>query len=101
RARAERVHVVKELAKAGTPSTKTAVETLKSVVGTRNALIVIERGDDASALSLRNIAAAHVLYVDQLNTYDVLVNDDVVFTEGALAAFVAGPASGKGATAVA
>ena len=101
RARAERVHVVKELAKAGAPSTKTAVDTLKAVVGTRSALIVIARGDDASALSLRNIASAHVVYVDQLNTYDVLINDDVVFTEAALADFVAGPAAGKGATAVA
>ena len=45
--------------------------------------------------------SVHALAVDQLNTYDVLVNDKVVFTSAALAAFVAGPASGKSAKAVA
>ena len=38
---------------------------------------------------------------DQLNTYDVLVTDDVVFTQGALETFLAGPTRGKGAKAVA
>jgi large subunit ribosomal protein L4 len=50
---------------------------------------------------VRNLPDVHVLVVDQLNTYDVLVSDDIVFTEGALAAFVAGPATGKGVKAVA
>ena len=43
----------------------------------------------------------HLLEPGQLNTYDVLISDDVVFTEAALAAFVAGPPSGKSAKAVA
>jgi large subunit ribosomal protein L4 len=43
-------------------------------------------------LSLRNVPSVHLLWVDQLNTYDVLVNDDVVFTAGALATFVGGNA---------
>ncbi|GMA36224.1 50S ribosomal protein L4 [Demequina litorisediminis] len=51
--------------------------------------------------SLRNAAWIHVIAVDQINTYDVLVNDDTVFTAGALEAFLAGPATGKSATAVA
>ncbi len=51
--------------------------------------------------SLRNVAGVHVLVADQLNTYDVLCSDDVVFTSGALEAFLAGPTRGKGAKAVA
>lgn len=49
---------------------------------------MVTREDDLSVLSLRNAANVHVLYADQLNTYDVLVADDVVFTESALTAFV-------------
>jgi large subunit ribosomal protein L4 len=39
----------------------------------------------------------HLIEAGQLNTYDVLVADEVVFTETALAEYVAGPAKGKGA----
>jgi large subunit ribosomal protein L4 len=63
--------------------------------------VVLERADENAWKSLRNAADVHVLAVDQLNTYDVLVNDDTVFTAGALEAFVAGPAKGKSAKAVA
>jgi large subunit ribosomal protein L4 len=63
--------------------------------------VVLERSDAVAWKSLRNAADVHVLAVDQLNTYDVLVNDDTVFTAGALEAFVAGPAKGKSAKAVA
>jgi large subunit ribosomal protein L4 len=51
--------------------------------------------------SLRNLGDVHAIVPDQLNTYDVLVSDDIVFTEGALAAFLAGPSRGKSAKAVA
>ena len=37
----------------------------------------------------------HLLEPGQLNTYDVLISDDVVFTQGALDAFLAGPAEGQ------
>jgi len=63
--------------------------------------VVLERNDELSLLSLRNVAEVHVIAVDQLNTYDVLVNDDTVFTQGAYDAFIAGPATGKSAKAVA
>jgi large subunit ribosomal protein L4 len=63
--------------------------------------VLIERTDADAALSLRNAVDVHVLMVDQLNTYDVLIHDDVVFTAGALAAFLAGPARGGSAKAVA
>ena len=64
-------------------------------------LVVVERSDDLAWKSLRNVERAHVLVPDQLNTYDVLISDDVVFTQGALEAFLAGPVKGKGAKAVA
>ncbi len=51
-------------------------------------LIVLERGDDLTWKSLRNVGGVHLLVEDQLNTYDVLVSDDVVFTEGALQTYV-------------
>ena len=56
-------------------------------------LVVLERGDNLTWLSLRNVADVHLIAVDQLNTYDVLVADDVIFTKGAYDVFVAGPAS--------
>ncbi|MCF4122770.1 50S ribosomal protein L4 [Antribacter sp. KLBMP9083] len=99
RARAGRVHVVAGFGVEGVPSTKTAVATLKSLSPRANVLVVTERTDEVTIKSLRNVAEVHLLVADQLNTYDVLVSDDVVFTEGALAAFIAGPA--KGAKAVA
>ncbi|MFC7406605.1 50S ribosomal protein L4 [Georgenia alba] len=90
RARAGRVHVVSELVPGETPKTKDALATLRNVVGERTALVVLERGDERGALSLRNVPSVHLLWADQLNTYDVLVNDDVVFTSGALQAFLEG-----------
>ena len=61
---------------------------------------MLEREDDLTWLSLRNVPSVHLLAVDQLNTYDVLRSDDVVFTKGAFDAFVAGPQSGKSVKAV-
>jgi large subunit ribosomal protein L4 len=101
RARADRVHVVSSFTPGTSPSTKTALFTLETVTQGRSALVLIERTDTAVALSLRNAADVHVLMVDQLNTYDVLIHDDVVFTAGALASFLAGPATGGSAKAVA
>ncbi|WP_084105091.1 50S ribosomal protein L4 [Demequina sp. NBRC 110056] len=101
RARAGRVHVVESLVKGDAPSTKTALTALDTITSGRSALVVLERTDAIAWKSLRNAADVHVLAVDQLNTYDVLVNDDTVFTSGALEAFLAGPAKGKSATAVA
>lgn len=87
RARAGRVHVVTGFVTGETPSTKTAIATL-SAVTERSALVVLHRGADVDALSLRNLPNVHALWVDQLNTYDVLVYDDVVFTSTALDLFL-------------
>ena len=92
RARDGRIHVVDSFG--DTPSTKTALKALDAVTGKR-VLVVLTRDDTAAWLSLRNVASLHVLAYDQLNAYDVVVSDDVVFSAAALDAFVAGPAKGK------
>ena len=94
RARDGKVHVFSSLIEGETPSTKTAVQAIAKVAQ-KNALVVLGRSEDNAALSLRNVPTIHVLFVDQLNTYDVLVADAVVFTQEALAAFLAGPVVGK------
>ncbi|XKH53444.1 50S ribosomal protein L4 [Citricoccus nitrophenolicus] len=90
RARNGRIHVIEELVSTGAPTTKGAKAALSSLTtGRKNVLLVIERADDNAALSARNLESVHTLYFDQLNTYDVLVSDDVVFTQAAYEAFVA------------
>ena len=101
RARDGRIHVITEFVTGDTPSTKSALKALAALDLEGELLIAIDREDDTSALSLRNVPTAHVLYVDQLNTYDVLCSDQVVFTSAALDAFLAGPATGKSVKAVA
>ena len=101
RARDGRIHVVTEFVSGETPSTKAASTAIESLGLSGNLLIAIDRDDDVSALSLRNLAEVHVLYADQLNTYDVLCSDHVIFTSAAMDAFLAGPATGKSSKAVA
>jgi large subunit ribosomal protein L4 len=90
RARGGRVHVVAGLVDGDAPSTKTASAALARIVDSRHVLLVAEREDVVTWKSLRNLPAVHVIAPDQLNTYDVLISDDVVFTEGALAMFLGG-----------
>lgn len=89
RARGERLHVVESFGIEGAPSTKAAASVLNGLGATKNVLVVIDRDDDLSVLSVRNLAFANVLTFDQLNAYDVLVSDDIVFTKDAFDAFVA------------
>ncbi|WP_380170887.1 50S ribosomal protein L4 [Kineococcus sp. DHX-1] len=101
RVRHDRLHVVEGLAAGAAPSTKTARTLIATLSGRKNVLVVLTRDDEVSQKSLRNLDNVHVLPADQLNTYDVLKSDDVVFTRAALDAFVAGPRKGRSATAVA
>ncbi|MDQ1570248.1 MAG: large subunit ribosomal protein [Actinomycetota bacterium] len=89
RARGDRLHVVETLSLGDTPSTKAVVAYLDGVAVSKHVLIVLDRGDDLSEKSVRNIQTVHVLRFDQLNAYDVLVSDDIVFTKAAFEAFVA------------
>ena len=101
RARNGRIHVLSSLVVGDAPSTKVAAAALAAISERANLLVVVERTDTVSWKSLRNLGDVHAIVPDQLNTYDVLVSDDIVFTEGALAAFLAGPSRGKSAKAVA
>jgi large subunit ribosomal protein L4 len=89
RARGDRLHVVESLALGDAPSTKATVAYLESVASSKHVLIVIEYNDEISRKSVRNLEAVHVLDFSQLNAYDVLVSDDIVFTKAAFEAFVA------------
>ncbi|WP_410668503.1 50S ribosomal protein L4 [Amycolatopsis sp. cmx-4-68] len=95
RARAGQLHVVTELVTGEKPNTKAAKAALAAVTLAKRVLVVLHRDDELSWVSLRNLPEVHILWADQLNTYDVLVNDDVVFTKAAYDAFVAGPVRGK------
>jgi large subunit ribosomal protein L4 len=101
RARHGRVHVVDSLSGGDLPSTKTAIGLLTTISERKHVLVVAERTDSISWKSLRNVETVHLLSPGQLNTYDVLVSDDVVFTESALQAFLAGAPKGKSAKATA
>jgi large subunit ribosomal protein L4 len=95
-----RIRVVSGFVDGDVPRTKDALAVLVSAVGDlgRPVLVVVQRDDEITWKSLRNVPLVHVLTEDQLNTYDVLASDHVVFTEQALAEFVArfsGP-SGSG-----
>ncbi len=93
RARAGRIHVVEQLVEGSVPTTRAAVKALKELSDRRRQLVVLERDDAVTWLSLRNVASVHLIAVDQLNTYDVLLSDDVVFSKGAYDAFVSGTAA--------
>lgn len=92
RARGDRLHIVDSFAIEGAPSTKAAAAVLAKLAPTKNVMVVITRDDELSILSVRNLAYVHVLYFDQLNAYDVIVSDDIVFTKAAYDSFVASKA---------
>ena len=101
RVRHGRIHVVDSLSGSDVPSTKIAIGLLTAISERKHVLVVAERTDSVSWKSLRNVDSVHLLSPGQLNTYDVLVSDDVVFTESALQAFLAGAPKGKTAKATA
>ena len=92
RARNGRIHVVDSLFSGDKPSTKSALAGLAGLADRTRFLVVLERTDALTWLSLRNAPEVHIVAVDQLNTYDVLASDDVVFTKGAYDVFVSGTA---------
>lgn len=93
RARNGRIHVLSELVAGAVPSTKSVTSVLGAISDRKNLLVVIERDNQIAWKSVRNLVDVHVLAADQLNTYDVLCADDIVFTQAALEAFLAGPTS--------
>ncbi len=92
RARAGRIHQV-ELEVEGVPSTRAAAAALDATRNGKRQLVVLDRADGVALKSIRNLAHVEVLFVDQLNAYDVLKSDDLVFTPAALDAFIAAKGS--------
>ena len=87
RARGGRIHAVTAFGEK-TPSTKVASDFLSTIAPSKNVLVVLDRNDEVSLKSVRNLPQVHVLSADQLNAYDVLISDDIVFTEEAFTSFV-------------
>jgi large subunit ribosomal protein L4 len=89
-----RLAVVSGFLEGEEPSTKDALAVLRSAVGetgsrlSRQVLVVVNADDELTRKSLRNATGVRVLDAGQLNTYDVLVSDYVVFTQSALSEFV-------------
>ncbi len=89
RARNDRLHVV-EFALGEKPSTKIALAGLTTLTDRTKFLVVLDRLETVTWLSLRNAPEVHLVAVDQLNTYDVLASDDVVFSKLAYEQLIAG-----------
>ena len=89
RARNDRIHAVTELVSGQAPSTKSAKSFLAELTSNGKVLVVIGRTDEVGARSVRNLPGVHIIAPDQLNTYDVLKADDVVFSVEALNAYIA------------
>ncbi|GAA1508771.1 50S ribosomal protein L4 [Dactylosporangium maewongense] len=94
RAREGRIHVVENFINGDTPKTKDALKVLRGITDARRVLVVLPRDDEANWLSLRNEQSVHLLVADQLNTHDVLLADQVIFTTAALDEFLGVPAAG-------
>jgi large subunit ribosomal protein L4 len=92
RARDGLVHVVESFVTGETPSTKAAIVTLRKATESSKVLVVLSSTDELNWLSLRNETTVHLIEAGQLNTYDVLVADEVVFTKDALDEFLGVPA---------
>ena len=90
------MHVVSAFVDGDAPKTKAALATLDAITQAKRVLVVLDRDDVLNWVSLRNVPQVHLIEAGQLNTYDVLVADEVVFTETALAEYVAGPVDGQG-----
>lgn len=88
RVRKDRMHLVTALVDVETPSTKAGRKHIESLVEQRYALVVLTRSEEEQVLSVRNLPQVHLLMVDQLNTYDVLNNEDIIFTEAAIRQFI-------------
>jgi len=95
RARADRIHVVQGLGTDKAPSTKIAAKLVSHTAPGVNVLVVIGREDVNGQKSARNLPGIHAVHPDQLNVYDVLNSDDIIFTADALESFIADKSAAK------
>ncbi|WP_112137653.1 50S ribosomal protein L4 [Glycomyces dulcitolivorans] len=89
RVRGENVHVIDAFVDGETPKTKSAKAAVEAITGAKKVLVVLSGDEETAALSLRNLPGVHLLQWGQVNTYDVLNNEDIVFSETAIEAFIA------------
>ncbi|RRR97421.1 50S ribosomal protein L4 [Glycomyces terrestris] len=89
RVRGDNVHVIDSFIADETPKTKTAKAALEAITSAKKVLVVLSREEETAARSLRNLPEVHLLDWGQVNTYDVLNNEDIVFSEAAIEAFIA------------
>jgi len=89
RARNSRIHVVTEILASESPSTKGALAAVRQFSDRKQLLVVISREEVDAWRSLRNATDMHLIVPDQLNAYDVVKSDDVVFTHQAIKDFLA------------
>ena len=97
RQREDRIHVIDSITSA--PSTQAAIAAVRQFTDRKNILVVLSRSEDLAWRALRNADDTHLIVNDQLNAYDILVADDLVFSESAIREYIAGPV--KQAAAVA
>lgn len=91
RQREDRIHVIDQIAES--PSTSVAIAAVRQFSDRKNLLVVVSRTEDIAWRALRNSTDLHLIVNDQLNAYDVLKSDDVVFTEKAIREFITKPAT--------
>ena len=89
RARNSRIHVVTEILASDSPSTKGALAAVRQFSDRKQLLVVISREEVDAWRSLRNATDMHLIVPDQLNAYDVVKSDDVIFTHQAIKDFLA------------
>ena len=93
-----RVHVVASFIDGDAPSTKSAMKVLAALTDRKKTLVILDRADNVTWLSLRNLPNVHILVPDQLNVYDILNSDDLVFTSKSLEAFLEHAAARTGSS---
>jgi large subunit ribosomal protein L4 len=99
RQRNDRLHVLDQIASAA--STKSALSAVRQFSERKNLLVVVSRTEDLAWRSLRNAENLHLLVPDQLNAYDILKSDDIVFSEAAINDFLKAKTAGKSVKSVA
>jgi large subunit ribosomal protein L4 len=99
RQRNDRLHVLDQIASAA--STKSALNAVRQFSERKNLLVVVSRSEDLAWRSLRNAENLHLLVPDQLNAYDILKSDDIVFSEAAIKDFLKAKTAGKSVKSVA
>lgn len=91
RQREDRIHVIDQISES--PSTAASIAAVRQFSNRKNLLVVVSRTEDIAWRSLRNATDLHLIVNDQINAYDVLKSDDVVFTEKAIREFITKPAT--------